>query len=106
MRPQFLSFALLSSSTLLPATAIPQTAITTPPSSYYLRSRVVVGAGEDGGKDGLWVSCYPTGTCVLIHAPPLFFFFGFLFLFPFPIFRNPKADQVLFIGALVAARSN
>lgn len=84
MRPQLLSFALLSSSTLLPATAIPQTSITTPPSSYYLRSRVVVGAGEDGDKDGLWVRCYPTGTCVLSHSCPFFLVCVTLSFFPFP----------------------
>ena len=68
MRVQLL-FALLSSTTLL-ATAIPQASIT-PPSSYYLQSHVVVGGADDddggnkkhgdqGGKDGLWVSCYQT----------------------------------------------
>lgn len=82
MHIQFL-FALLSS-TLPLASAVPQAAspTITPPDSYYLRSRVVGDDHDDndgnnkhekrGVKDGLWVSCYNTGTQKLpaFHSKP------------------------------------
>ena len=45
-----------------PASPSVPTATITPPTSYYLRSRVIGPNGNHSDKDGLYVSCYHTGN--------------------------------------------